>query len=311
VDSQPGTGSRFWFDIPLPAAAGAVSTQRLSPEALRGLRALIVDDIEMNRRILTRQLTGFGMQPTAVADGPEALEVLERARAEGRPFDLAILDQMMPGMSGDDLARRIRGMTGIDRTKLLISSSAGSMGVPSEMHGIVDAILAKPLREQTLLDTLVRIVDVAPPAAARQQNGRVDVALPPSRVARPAFRILLAEDNQINQMVVMAFLGTSNYLVDIVENGEQAVAAARTADYDVVLMDLQMPVLNGTDATKRIRELPAPRNAVHVIALTAHAMKGVREDCIAAGMNDYISKPINAATLMQKLAALEKSSSVG
>jgi CheY-like chemotaxis protein len=130
-------------------------------------------------------------------------------------------------------------------------------------------------------------------------------------VARPAFRILLAEDNQINQMVVMAFLGTSNYLVDIVENGEQAVAAARTADYDVVLMDLQMPVLNGTDATKRIRELPAPRNAVHVIALTAHAMKGVREDCIAAGMNDYISKPINAATLMQKLAALEKSSSVG
>jgi|GEM_PF-2296047 len=307
VDSRLGMGSRFWFQITLPTVAAAVSTLRRSPDELRGLRALIVDDIEMNRRILTRQLAGFGMMPTAVGDGLAAIDALERAGAEGRPFDLAVIDQMMPDMPGDELARRIRGITGIAWTKLLISSSAGSMGVPSEIHGVVDAILTKPLREQTLLDTLVRIVDLAPPAAARPQKAQVHAAVPPPKASRRPLRILLAEDNEINQKVVMAFLGTSNYLVDIVENGEQAVEAALTADYDVVLMDLQMPVLNGADATKRIRALPAPRNAVHVIALTAHAMKGVREDCLAAGMNDYISKPIHAATLVQKLAAIEKS----
>ncbi|MFN4088103.1 MAG: ATP-binding protein [Alphaproteobacteria bacterium] len=166
VDSRPGTGSRFWFEIPLPVA-DAAGNQRPAPDALRGLRALIVDDIEMNRRILTRQLAGFGMQPTAVGDGPEAIDALERALAEGRPFDLAVIDQMMPGMPGDELAYRIRGMTGTGRVKLLISSSAGPMGVPPEIHGVIDAILAKPLREQTLLDTLLRVVDVVPPEAVR------------------------------------------------------------------------------------------------------------------------------------------------
>ena len=299
VESILRDGSRFWFVIPLAAAASPTIGRRALPEALAQLRVLIVDDVEMNRRVLTGQLGALGIAAGSAVDGFHAIVELERAWDQGRPFDLVIIDQRMPALPGDELARRIRDMPEIAETKLLLASSGGTHALPPGALAMLDAILVKPIREQSLLDAFVRLFGSAatPPSPTTVVFG---IKQPATR----ALHVLVAEDNKINLQLTAVMLRHVGHKVDVVENGEEAVEAVRTSAYDVVLMDMQMPLLDGMQATERIRALPPPANRVTIIAVTAHAMAGAREKYLAAGMDEYLSKPIEPGILFSKLAAV-------
>ncbi|MBV8089153.1 MAG: PAS-domain containing protein [Alphaproteobacteria bacterium] len=297
VETFPEQGSRFWFEIPLAPAASPTIGRRALPEKLAQLRILIVDDVEMNRRVLTAQLGALGIAAAAAIDGFEAIAELKRAWHQGRPFDLVIIDQRMPALSGDALVQRIRDMPEIAETKLLLASSGGT-DARQEESPAVDAILIKPIREQSLLDAFVRLFGSS--TAPGPTPGAGDMA---ATTTRP-LHILVAEDNKINQQRTAMILRSVGHQVDTVENGEQALEAVRNGAYDAVLMDVQMPVLDGIQATLRIRALPPPANRVTIIAVTAHAMTGAREQYLAMGVDDYVAKPINARILIGKLAGL-------
>ncbi|HVB15483.1 MAG TPA: response regulator [Stellaceae bacterium] len=281
VDSALGRGSRFWFEIPLAPAANPTIGRRALPEKFAQLRVLIVDDIEMNHRVLAGLFGALGGTAASAFDGRQAMGELDRAWHEGRPFDLVIIDQRMPELSGDALVRRIRGTPGIAETKLLLASSGGGHALSPETQAMVDAVLIKPIREQSLLDALARLFDSAAPPPVTRESGWREGKEP----ARP-LHILVAEDNKINQQLAAMLLRNAGHRVDIVENGERAVETVRDGAYDIVLMDVQMPILDGMEATRRIRALPPPAGRVPIIALTAHAMAGDREEYLAAGMDD-------------------------
>ena len=307
VESELDRGSKFWFELPLEPATTPTVSRRELPQTLKGLRALVVDDIDMNQRVLTRQLDALGMECIAIDDGFRAIGEIERAWHAGQPFDVVILDHMMPGISGDTLARRIRQTPGIADTKLIIASSAGSYGLSRDIQQIVDVILTKPIREQSLLDGFARIfgkTSQSSTAVPAPQPEPVTIAtLAPETPARP-LRILLAEDHKINQRLAIMLLKSADHVVEVAENGEEAVAAVMNDDFDVILMDVQMPVLDGVQATKQIRALPPPKGTIPIIALTAHAMAGAREEYLAAGMDDYLSKPLEPDALFAALARL-------
>jgi PAS domain S-box-containing protein len=299
VSSELGVGTRCWFEVPLATAltSGVIDTRTL-PDRLKGLRVLIVDDVAMNRYILGRQLESLYVTAEAVDDGLAGLAALERAWHRGRPFDLVLLDQMMPGLSGLEFAGRVRATANLANVKIVIASSAGEHGLPDKIAAdLVDAMLPKPVRQQALMNCLDRLFGM--PVPIETQPART--AMLPSR--RP-LRVLLAEDNNINEKLAVAILRKAGHDVVVARNGDEAVAAVREAEYDVVLMDVQMPVLDGVQATARIRALGPEKSAVRIIALTAHAMTGARETYLAAGMDDYLSKPINANVLLSKLGDL-------
>jgi signal transduction histidine kinase/CheY-like chemotaxis protein/HPt (histidine-containing phosphotransfer) domain-containing protein len=289
VASTPGLGSCFWFEIPFPPAASSL------PATLKGLRVLIVDDVAMNRRVLTSQLAALGMATTVVDDGYRAIGELARAAHRGQPFDLAVIDQTVPGLSCEKLVQRICATPGTGGIKLLIVAASDADSISRETRGKVDAVLTEPIREDTLVDAFARLFAVAAPA----RRSPAQAAAEP--VGRP-LRILLAEDNKINQQLMTMLLSNAGHRVEIAEDGVQTVDCVRNGSYDVVLMDMQMPVLDGMAATRQIRALPPPSNGVRILALTAHAMAGAREACLAAGVDDYLSKPLDPAILFAKLA---------
>jgi signal transduction histidine kinase/DNA-binding response OmpR family regulator len=298
VDSEPGKGSTFWFTVRLGTASSVAPRQMVEPEQLRDLHVLVVDDIEINRNILHRQLLGFHMRVACAEDGFGAIAEVERAWHRGDAYDLMLLDQMMPGMAGEDVALRIKADERFADTKIVLSSS---MGVPDktrqELAERFDAVLVKPVRHQTLLETLTRLYGTTPSEAP--VKAAVATAAPAQAPAGAAEsvepirkgRILLAEDNQVNQMVATTLLKRAGFLVDVANTGVEALAALRHKDYVLILMDIQMPAMDGLEATKRIRALDSPKSKTPIVALTAHAMTGVKEEYIAAGMNDYVSKP--------------------
>ncbi len=298
VESRPGFGSHFWFELPLETAIAPLVERENLPAQLRGVRALAVDDIEMNLEIISRQLRGFGMEVVCCNDGFDALAEIERAWHRGSPHDIVFIDQMMPGLAGETLAERIRAIPQLAETKLVLISSAGRHGRGDAARRILDAVLDKPIRQRDLLVCLATLY-AGPAAAARGRRpaSRRRAPMPSSRADRASLRVLLAEDNKINQKFALALLAKGGHQVDVAENGHQAVDALRRDDYDVVLMDIQMPELDGIQATMQIRALAGPKSEVTIIALTAHALAGAREEYIAAGMNDYISKPVDAGIL--------------
>jgi signal transduction histidine kinase/CheY-like chemotaxis protein/HPt (histidine-containing phosphotransfer) domain-containing protein len=286
VTSKPGTGSTFWFALPLerrtPATLPAVPAQ--------SLRALVVDEVALMGAITRRQLEGLGYTVTVVSDAFAALSELEQARREGRSFALAVIDHMMPDLTGDKLAARIRSLTSHAGMKLLLVTSAGHDAV--ENAAALDAIVEKPFGLHELADCLApgrKVHATRPPAP-----------VPPTQ----GLYLLLAEDNRVNQDVAQAILAKAGHRVDTVENGWKAIEAVRRNIYDAVLMDVQMPELDGIGAVRRIRALPPPLCSVRVIAMTANAMQGARDEVLAAGMDDYIAKPIQAKLLLDKLAGL-------
>jgi signal transduction histidine kinase/DNA-binding response OmpR family regulator len=307
VSSRPRVGSSFAFELLLAPANTPLSMRSRLPAQLKGLRALVADDTEMNLEIISRQLRGLGMEVGSCRDGFGALAELERAWHHGKPYHVVFLDQMMPGMAGHGLATRIRALPSLIETKLVLVSSAGSEGRGVAAR-VLDAVIDKPLRQRELLDCLTRLfagpAEVAAGMETVEQNaGSISVGAAPRRL-----RVLLAEDNRINQLFATTLLRRAGHLVDTVENGRQAVAAVERTTYDVVLMDVQMPELDGAEATRQIRAMPAPHGAVPIIALTAHAMTGAREQYLELGMNDYISKPIEPQLLLSKLADIGRGS---
>jgi signal transduction histidine kinase/CheY-like chemotaxis protein len=289
VESEPGRGSTFHFTVQM--AVLPVASQPTAPlaQALGGVHLLIVDDNETNRRILTRQAHGWSMHPHAVASGREALDWL---RGNGA-CDIVILDMHMPEMDGIELAHAIRALPGGNALPLIMLTSLG--GRDASMAALnLAAFLTKPVKPAQLQQVLIHIVAGIPPrrtAPARPAAAKLAETLP--------LRILLAEDNVINQKVALKMLERLGYRADVAANGVEVLDAVRRQPYDVVLMDVQMPEMDGLDATRRIRtEMTAqPR----IVAMTAHAMQGDREQCLDAGMDDYVSKPVRLDDLAAAL----------
>lgn len=254
---------------------------------------LIVDDNATNRRVLSLQTGKWGMSSRDTESPLEALRWLE----QGERFDLAILDMHMPEMDGIDLARRIRASHAV--LPLVLFSSLGR----HETHAtesFFNAYLAKPIRQSHLFDTLMGLLahdTPAKPAAADAAKPQID----PTMAARHPLRILLAEDNAVNQKLAMRLLQQMGYRADLASNGIEAVESVQRQAYDVVLMDVQMPELDGLDATRQICKLLEAPQRPRIVAMTANAMQGDREMCMAAGMDDYLTKPIRVDRLVEAL----------
>ncbi len=316
VESEPARGSTFWFTLPLTLAMQPVLDERTAVRALVGLRVLVVDDTEMNRRILRRQLEGLQLHVVEAIDGIEALAALESAYERGAPFDLIVLDHMMPGMSGPAVVERVRAHSSLGEPKIILASSMGSSGSSTADREHCDIVLTKPVRLHTMLECLIRLFgersasitesppDPPPPPLAPPEIAESTEQGPGRRAQGP--RILVAEDNQINLRLIQAILLREGFTVDCVENGIDAVAAVKLKTYDVVLMDVQMPTLNGVEAAVQIRALDGDKAHVPIVALTANAMQGAREYYLSAGLDEYVSKPINRAELVAVLHRLIK-----
>jgi CheY-like chemotaxis protein len=258
----------------------------------------MVDDIPTNLELLGRNLRMHGMETAASSDAFAAMKEMENAWHRGRPYDIIFLDHMMPGKTGVELARDIRADAQFADVKLVLITSAGRQALEGESVRF-DYVLEKPLRQQFLHDCLVSVLAThAEPEVSPQVESPRAPGTP-----RP-LRILLAEDNRINQKFVLALLEKTGYAVDVVDTGLKAVEAVMKNSYDVVLMDIQMPELDGVAATGRIRKLKGAKARIPIIAMTANAMLGQREEYLGAGMDDYIAKPIQPAMLLGRLEAL-------
>ncbi|HZS02457.1 MAG TPA: response regulator [Chloroflexota bacterium] len=304
VESEPGRGSRFWFTMRLERGEEPWAD---SPERtdLRGLRVLIVDDNATNRTILEHQLAAWGMVSGSAASGPEALGLLRAAAAEA-PYELAILDMQMPEMDGLMLGAAIKADPTLAGTRLVLLTSLGQRGPTAETQAAgIAACLTKPVRQSHLYDCLATVMvgttgpgwPGAPEAGARTGDA-------PDAAPRGP-RVLVAEDNAVNQKVAVRMLQRLGYQADVVANGQEVVDALARVQYPLVLMDCQMPEMDGYAATAVIREREGADRHTPIIAMTAGAMRGDRERCLAAGMDDYISKPVRpeelAATLYRWL----------
>lgn len=302
VDSGPGKGSTFWFSIPLQVSTTIDERPSEISYPLSGLRALVVDDLEMNRRLTRRMLEREEVLVTDAEDAFAGYAAMERAWHRGEPYDFIVLDQMMPGMAGDALALRISQDERFAEIRIILATSAGAAHRASAERSLrIDAVLTKPIRRQNMLDILQRVFTKKPAGSAAGQVS-VQTLAPASPLA--GLRILLCDDNQINQRYAGALLRKEGAITDTVDDGAQAVKAVENASYDLVLMDVQMPVMDGFEATRRIRQLPSPKGAVPIVGLTAHAMTGDRERCLAAGMSEYLSKPVDAAKLRSSIRAV-------
>ena len=288
VDSVPGRGSTFSFTLALPRGA-AVAAPPFTPfqHVLEGRRVLVVDDNDTNRWILSEQVRAWDMLPDLVNDGPAALDRMRAAAGRGQPYDLVLLDMCMPGMDGLDLARRITAMGWPHPTMVLLTSGGDLPAEEVRESGIV-ALLSKPVRASELYDSLMRLT--APPRA-QEESPVVAVMTPRSLHGH----VLVAEDNMTNQMVAVGILAKFGYSADVAANGVEALVAMTRRSYDAVLMDCQMPEMDGFTATGEIRRREGASRHTPVIAMTAGAMVGDRERCLDAGMDDYLAKPVKPA----------------
>jgi CheY-like chemotaxis protein/nitrogen-specific signal transduction histidine kinase len=305
VDSEPGQGAEFWFTTTLRMQPDQDRREERAPDLanLEGVRTLVVDDHATNREVVGRMLTEWEMIWTEASSGAEALNALETARGAGTPFDLAIIDMQMAGMDGGELCRIIRDDDGLAAIRLVLMTSVCLPGEAKRAQEAgFDAYLSKPVKKSELRRCLATVMAPAPPTQGPQDRGLVTrYTLRDDERARA--RILLAEDNIVNQKVAMRMLDKLGFSAQPVINGEQALRALQASIYDLVLMDVQMPVMDGLETTRRIRA-NATKNAnrdVPILAMTAHAMKGDRERCLEAGMNDYLAKPIDAQKLAEAL----------
>jgi PAS domain S-box-containing protein len=290
VDSEEQKGSTFRISLPVNAAE--VPTRFALDDGfphLAGKRILIVDDNATNREIVTRHARSWEMEPVAVERPAEALELI----AAGEPFDVAVLDMMMPEMDGLALAGEIRARRSPEDLPLLLLTSLGRLP-QAESSSLFSAQLAKPFKASQLYNTLLRLL--TPGAVEEEVEPVTD-----GKRARSALRILLAEDNAMNQKVALRLLEQLGYRADVANNGLEAIEALGRQPYDVVLMDVQMPELDGLDATRQICERWPEETRPHIIAMTANALPEDREACFAAGMNDYVAKPIRAEELVAAL----------
>jgi CheY-like chemotaxis protein len=311
VESTPGQGSVFWFTAQLETPSVPPLVVPVSRRDLHGRRVLIVDDNAANRDIVHYQLRAWNGCDGQAEDAPQALEMLRGAAARGVPYELAILDMHMPGMDGIALARAIKADPDLAATRLVMLTSVGLAGDIAVAHQAgIEIYLSKPVRQSELYNCLASVVDVPLDNSSSVEG---DVKIQPSSDQSPPLpqlhaHVLLAEDNPVNQEVALHRLALLGCQVDVVTNGRAAVEALARRTYDLILMDCQMPEMNGFEAAYEIRRCEAQMSAeqsassessphVPIIALTANAMKGDRERCVAAGMDDYLSKPFTQRQL--------------
>jgi len=295
IESEPGKGSRFWFTLGIEKQKEKEGIKEESHTDIKGLRVLVVDDSETNRTILVKMLEGFGCRPEAVSSGAEAIEAVKKAVNAGNPYGVLLLDMQMPGMDGEHTTIIIKNTPKIKNIAIIILTSLGSRGDVARLRNIgCEGYLVKPVKQSLLLDTIATIMgsrETIKETASRPVVTRHTI----TERKFHNIRILLVEDNLINQKMAETMLKKAGYNVDVAKNGRIAVEAVDKINYDIILMDVQMPEMNGFEATKIIREKEKENNKKHniIIAMTAHALRGDREQCIKAGMDDYISKPIN------------------
>ncbi|HEX9427412.1 MAG TPA: response regulator, partial [Candidatus Polarisedimenticolia bacterium] len=305
VDSAPDKGSTFWFNVRFQRPSEEAEPLPPPTADLRGLRLLIVDDNAANRAILKEQTRSWGMESQLAEGGPQALDLLGSAADDERPFEAAIVDMQMPGMDGITLAHEIRRDTRFARLRMVMLTSMGMRGQAeaSRKAGFA-GFLAKPAHPSQLFDCLATVMsDAGEKGAARKNRPLVTRhSLREAQAARNRIRILVADDNETNQMVAVQMLHKLGYQADVAANGLEAVEALGRIGYALVLMDCQMPEMDGFTATRTIRASEAASGRhTPIVAMTANAMKGDREKCLEAGMDDYLAKPVKSDELRRVL----------
>ena len=303
VESEEGVGSKFSLTCNFERQEGAWADPVMEVEELVGKRVLIVDDNATNRKILSRQIAAWECIPTLVDNGADALKLLKSAE---EPFDLVLLDFQMPSMDGEEVVKQLRANETSGHVPVVILSSVAYLGRMKTFEEIgVDAYLSKPVKQAQLFDCLSIIL------GASDLDGDSDTILNRTILTehsvvstdfRKRVRILLVEDNVVNQRVAIALLQKAGVRCEVASNGQEAVTALETMPFDMVLMDCQMPVMDGFEATRRIRAREAQEGGhIPIIAMTANAQKGDRERCMASGMDDYLAKPVNVVNLHRTL----------
>jgi CheY-like chemotaxis protein len=304
VKSNEGSGSTFWFTATLEKRSGSNRVTDKKLGNLQNIKALVVDDNETNRLLLAALLKSWGCRFEMSHDGTNALELLRRASASGAPFEVAILDMAMPGMDGVELGRRIKEDPNIAETPMVMMSSMEGAANESHVKNMgFSGYLNKPVRQSELFDLLATVLGRAAVTENRRIVNIPEIdAVPVSK--KQDIQILLVEDNPTNQVVALAMLKKLGYKAKVTSNGREAITALQNTQYDIILMDCQMPEMDGFEATRRIRQGESGRKYINVpiIAMTAHAMKGDKELCLEAGMNDYLAKPVKSQELSKLIA---------
>ncbi len=298
VESTPGGGSTFWFTASFEKQVGGISEPEVAAPSLEGLRVMVVDDNATNRTLVHHQITSWGMRNGSAENGREALAILRREAAAGDPYRIAILDMQMPEMDGLALATAIKSDPAIAGTRLMMMTSLGRRDDAAIREAGVELCLTKPVKQSQLFDCLATLVGpyVAEPPQPRKRQAKVS-APGISREGRERLRVLVAEDHVVNQRVALRQLQALGYSADAVANGLEVLEAVERIQYDVILMDCQMPEMDGYEAATEIRKREGDSRHTTIIAMTANALDGDRERCLAAGMDDYIGKPIRQQTL--------------
>jgi CheY-like chemotaxis protein len=309
VESKEEEGSTFGFSLRMPLSDPSAASP-VPATVLRGLRVLIVDDIEVNRRVVHEQISSWGMRNGSYASAEEALRAIREAQLAGDPFDLVIADYQMPGIDGATLAAAIKADPATSGMVFILLTSIGHWRELRSLEGTsVDACLVKPARQAKLMETLAT-------AWARKHPQRIELPAHPSapqasltalsKQLEPAsgdaeVRALVVEDNPVNQKVALTMLSKLGIHADVAANGREGVEMLQLLPYDIVFMDCQMPVMNGYEAVAEVRKQAGPNQQVAVIAMTADAMQESRERCLSAGMDDFITKPVKQADFVHAL----------
>jgi len=297
VESQEGKGTTFTFTAVLERQPDQGHTSgSLAPVEIEGTRVLIVDHSSTSRLVFREQLRAWGCPTAEASNGLEALALLQKAADDKMAFQLALLDFKMPGIDGEELARMIRVDTKIASTRLILTTSLPRRGDADKMlEAGFDGYLSKPVKQSHLYDAIATVMGIRKETDMPKKTLVTKHTL--NEADRGRFQILIVEDNLVNQKVAVRMLEKAGYRCDVAINGQEAVEALRGSRYDLVLMDCQMPVMDGYKATATIREFESEAKDTTIIAMTAHAMTGDRERCLEAGMDDYLSKPVTAAAL--------------
>jgi PAS domain S-box-containing protein len=301
VDSDVGAGSTFWFQVPVGVGEplqGADASLTLTPDLLDDLRVIVVDDNETNRLVLGAQLTGWGMRPEVVERPGSVVALMREAAAGGQPFAIAVLDMCMPEMDGVQLARQIFVDPTLSSTRMILLTSAMLVDRDDFAEAGVTEWLTKPVRSSEFYDRLMRLMSPVQGAALPPPVRRPS----PLLASESLGRVLIVEDNALNQLVAEGVVTKLGYQVDIVANGAEGLDAIAATRYAAVLMDCHMPVLDGFAATEEIRRRENDGDRIPIIAMTAGAMAEDREHCLAVGMDDYVSKPVNVGAIRDALA---------
>jgi two-component system sensor histidine kinase/response regulator len=299
VESQPDKGSRFWFALTFEKQRGFRASLPLLPPDIRGMHMLVVDDNQTNRTISVKMLESFGCFAEAVDSGSKVLQLLKGAAFKEEPFDLVLLDMNMPEMDGEETLHAIKADPKTKDVAVIMLTSVGMRGDAARLEAAGCAgFLLKPVKQSDLFDSIVAVMS-RQKMKVKERPGTIVTRHTLTQEKRWKIRVLLAEDNPMNRKLAVTLLRKAGYSVDAVEDGRMATEALKRRDYDLMLMDVQMPEMDGFEATRAIRKWEGDTKHTPIIAMTAHAMKRDRERCLQAGMDGYISKPVEPQELFE------------